>query len=198
MGGLFLALSGGLFVGFLFAFLSTPRHLDEGAVELKVEKGEPFSSVVHRLKQQGVISHERVFKLWARLWSLDKKIHWGLYRFELPMAPLQVLDRMVMGKGVYRRITVAEGLTLDDIASLVEREGLGSRAKFLELARDPALLSQFGLEKLGVEGYLFPDTYYLSPSAGEREVLVAMLKQFQERFTPFMEAQAKSVGGKND
>ena len=194
LGGLFVFLSGVLFVGFLFAYLSTPRRQEPGAVEVKVEQGESFSSVVHRLKERGVISHERVFKLWARLWSLDKRIHWGHYRFELPMAPIQVLDRMVLGKGVFLRITVAEGLTLDDIASVVVREGLGSRARFLEESRDTGLLSQFGLEKVGVEGYLFPDTYYLSPSASERDVLVAMLKQFQERFTPFMEEQARRMG----
>ena len=163
-------------------------------MELKVDHGESFYSVVNRLKKRGVISHERIFTLWARLWSLDKKIHWGLYRFKLPMAPRKVLNQMVLGKGHFHRITVAEGLSLEDIASLMEQEGLLNRERFLKEAGDPELLSLFGLEEVGVEGYLFPDTYHFSPSSGERDVLMTMMKHFEERFTPVMEEQAKRVG----
>jgi len=194
LAALFLSLSIIVFVGFLFGFVSTPFHRRSGTVELKVNRGESFSSVVGRLKENGVISHKKIFTLWARLWSLDKKIHWGIYRFELPMAPRKVLNRMVLGQGIFHRITIPEGLTLTEIASLLEREGLGNKERFLKEAGNPELLSLFGLEGKGVEGYLFPNTYYFPPSAGERDVIVAMMDHFYERFTPLMEEHAKKLG----
>ena len=194
LGALFLSLSLILFVGFLLGFLSAPFHQRPGTVEIKVEQGESFSSVVNRLKDRGVISNGKIFTLWARLRFLDKRIQWGRYRFDLPMAPRKVLNRMVLGKGLFQRVTVAEGLNLMDIASLMEREGLDNRERFLKEAGDPELLSLFGLQETGVEGYLFPDTYHFSPSTSGRDILVAMIKQFEERFTPVMEEQAKRIG----
>ncbi len=194
LGALFLSFSLLLFIGFLFAFLSTPSRGNPGAVEFAVDRGESFSSVVDRLERVGVISHERIFTLWARLWALDKKIQWGLYRFVLPLAPIKVLDRMVLGKGHFRRLTIAEGLTLVEIAALVEREGLGSSERFLEEARNPEILARVGLQDVGAEGYLFPDTYHFSLSASERDIIKMIMDYFDERFTPAMEEQARRVG----
>lgn len=156
--------------------------------------GEPFSAVVRKLKNKGLISNERLFTLWARMLALDKRIHWGLYRFKPPLAPREILDRMVLGRGVFHRVTVPEGLTLTEIADLLDREGLASREKFLKEARNPELLPLLGLEGKGVEGYLFPETYYFPASATERDIIITMVAQFEKIFLPMMEEKAKRLG----
>ncbi len=191
---LFLSLSLLLFLVSIFAFLYMPAQQKRHVVEVKVNRGESFSSVVNKLKDRGVIPNERFFTLWARLWALDKKIHWGVYRFDLPIAPREVLDRMVLGRGLFHRITIPEGLALNEIADLVGREGVTDEEKFLKEARSTEILSLLGLEQHGIEGYLFPDTYYFPVSATERDILTAMVEQFQEIFTPMMERQAKKLG----
>jgi len=191
---LFISLSTILFVGSLFFFIANPPPNGQGVVELKVDRGEPFFSVVSRLKEEGVITNERLFTLWARVWSLDKRIHWGLYRFELPMAPRKVLDQMVLGRGVFHRVTVPEGLTQRDIAHLLEKEGLANSEEFLKAANNPAILSMLGIDAQRVEGYLFPDTYYFPASANVQDILIAMIEHFEESFTPMMEEQARKLG----
>ena len=191
---LFLSLSLLLFLVSIFAFLYMPALQKRRVVEVKVDRGESFSSVVNKLKDRGVIPNERFFTLWARLLALDKKIHWGVYRFDLPIAPREVLDRMVLGRGLFHRITIPEGLALNEIADLLVREGATSEEKFLQEARSTEILSLLGLEDNGIEGYLFPDTYYFPVSATARDILTAMVEQFQEIFTPMMERQAKKLG----
>ena len=191
---LFISLSLLLVFASLFSFLSTPAHHSLGTVEVKVNRGEPFSSVVRKLKDKGVISNRRLFTLWARLWAMDKKVHWGVYRFESPMSPWEVLDRMVLGRGVFHRITVPEGLALKEIADLLEREGSVDKDKFIKEAKNKELLSLLGLERYGIEGYLFPDTYYFPVSATERDILIAMVEQFMVIFTPVMEKQVEELG----
>jgi UPF0755 protein len=191
---LFLSLSLILFFVSIFSFLSTSVHHSRREVEVKVGRGEPFFSVVHKLKDRGVISNRRLFTLWARLWAMDKKVHWGVYRFGFPVAPRDVLDRMVLGRGVFHRITVPEGLSLKEVADLLDREGSVDKDQFLKEARDKELLSLLGLEQYGIEGYLFPDTYYFPVSATERDILFAMVEQFTETFTPVMEKQAEELG----
>ncbi len=191
---LFLSLSLLLFLASLFSFLSTPAHHSLGTVEVKVGRGEPFFSVVQKLKDSEVISNRRLFTLWARLWAMDKKVHWGVYRFGFPVAPRDVLDRMVLGRGAFHRITVPEGLALKEVADLLEREELADKGQFLKEAANEELLSLYGLERYGIEGYLFPDTYYFPVSATERDILIAMVEQFTETFTPVMEKQAEELG----
>lgn len=191
---LFAALSCLLFLGFLLAFLFLPPLQGRETVEVKVERGEPLAAVVHRLKEHGVISNEKLFSLWARLWGLDKKVHWGLYRFELPLPPRQVLNQMMLGKGVFQRITVPEGMTVKEIAELMEKGAIAHKDRFLKEAASPELLSLVGLEGKGVEGYLFPNTYYFTPFITERDVLVAMVEQFRETFNARMREQSKETG----
>jgi len=110
------------------------------------------------------------------------------------MAPRKVLDQMVLGRGVFHRVTVPEGLTQRDIAHLLEKEGLANSEKFLKAANNPAILSMLGIEAQRVEGYLFPDTYYFPASTSEQDILIAMVEHFEESFTPLMEEQARRLG----
>lgn len=181
-------------MGFLLVFLFFPPLQERQTVEVKVERGEPLSAIVHRLKDHGVIGNEKLFSFWARLWGLDKKIHWGLYRFETPLPPHQVLNQMMLGKGVFRRITIPEGLTVKEIADLLEKGEIANKERFLKEAASPELLSLVGIEGKGIEGYLFPSTYYFTPFASERDILTAMVGQFWQSFDAGMREQGKKMG----
>ena len=180
--------------GFVLAFVFLPQQQQREVVEVRVERGEHFSSVVQSLKERGVIRNERLFSFWARLSGADKKIHWGLYRFELPLSVQEILDRMRLGKGVFYRVTIPEGLTLKEIDDLLGREGIVKRDQFLVEASKPELFRQFGLEAKEIEGYLFPNTYYFTPFVTEREILVAMVEQFQRAFTPQLRRRSREIG----
>ena len=178
----------------MFAFLYLPVGSSQEPVEIRVEQGEPLSSVVDKLKGAKVISNKTLFSLWATLTARDKKIQRGLYRFDLPVSPREILDRMEHGKGVFRRVTIPEGQTVKQIAELLEKAGIASKDRFLAQTGDPDLLRSLELKDKGVEGYLFPDTYYFVPFISEREVLVAMVERFRKAFSPAMRQQADEVG----
>lgn len=190
----FAALSALLFTGFLLAFLFFPSRHQNETVEVKVERGETLSSIGRRLKDHGVVSNERLFSLWARLWGLDKKIHWGLYRFNLPLPPRQVLNQMLLGRGLFHRVTVPEGLTVKEVAELLEKGAIANKDRLLTEAANPEFLSLVELEGKGVEGYLFPDTYYFTPFVTERDILLAMVEQFWQTFSRRLEEQAEDIG----
>jgi UPF0755 protein len=190
---IFILFSALLLLGFTLAALYvTPLNKAE-KIEIKVERGEAFSSVVNKLKEKGALPNDKLFSLWARLWKLDTKIHWGFYRFDLPLAPAAILDQMVLGKGLFYRVTVPEGLTLREVADLLWASGIGDRDRLLAEATNPELLSQLGFEETGIEGYLFPNTYYFPPSVTEREVLTAMVEQFRAVFNPMMRQKAPDL-----
>ncbi|HEY7166349.1 MAG TPA: endolytic transglycosylase MltG [Candidatus Binatia bacterium] len=183
-----LATSVGLFALFLFAHLSiAPRPSSFLPAEVRVEQGEPLSAVVRKLRDSRVISNERLFSLWARMTGAEKKIHWGLYRFDIPLSPREVLDRMVLGKGIFQVITVPEGYTVNDIADLLAQLHIAEKQKFLDATEDPQLLASLGLQNKGIEGYLFPSTYHFTPGTPEKDIVLAMAEQFRKVFQPLLE-----------
>ena len=181
-----LLVSALLFAGFVYSYMFLTRSARSGTVDIRVEPGEPFSAVVRKLREQKVVSNERLFSLWARYSGLEKKIQRGLYRFELPLSPAEVLNRMVLGKGLFHRVTIPEGLTVKEVADLLAKMAIVEEESFLAAANDPGLLSSLGLPETGIEGYLFPNTYHFTPQTPAREIILTMTEQFRKTFEPLM------------
>ena len=179
-----LIATGLLFGGFLVVHIFRATSDNSQPVELRVEQGEPFAAVVRKLRAQRVIPNEKLFSLWARLTGSDKKIQWGVYRFDPSSAPQEVLQRLVSGKRVFLMVTIPEGLTIKEIAELLEKMKIADREKFLAAAGDPELLAALGLQDKGLEGYLFPNTYQITPMTSERDIILIMAEQFRKASEP--------------
>jgi UPF0755 protein len=170
---------------FYHLFVATPAGTVYPA-EVRVAQGDSLAVVTRKLLEQKIISNGFLFSLWARLSGGEKKIHQGLYRFETGAPPREILDRLVAGKGVFQSVTIPEGLTVKEIAALLESMKIADREAFLAEAADPSLLSTLGLEEKGLEGYLFPSTYHFTPSTSAREIIFIMVEQFRKMSLPLL------------
>ena len=179
-----LIVTGLLFGSFLVAHVFTASSGNSKPVELRVEQGEPFAAVVRKLRAHRVIPNDKLFSLWARLTGSDKKVQWGVYRFDPSLAPQEVLHRLVTGKRVFLMVTIPEGLTIKEIAELLAKMQIADREKFLAAAADPELLATLGLKEKGLEGYLFPNTYQFTPMTSEKEIIVTMAEHFRKASEP--------------
>jgi UPF0755 protein len=157
------------------------------AAEIRVEQGDSLAAVARKLRAQKLIKNERLFLLWARLRGLETKIHLGLYRFEAPVGAREILDRLATGQGVFHKITIPEGLTVNEIAALLGKMQVADGEKFLAAASEPELLASLGLLNRGIEGYLFPSTYYFTPSTPEKNIVLAMAEQFRKTSAQVLE-----------
>ena len=119
-----IALSAGLFLYYIFYALPGEGPLP---AEIRVEQGESLATVARKLGDQKIVSNGFLFSLWARLSGAEKKIHPGLYRFETRVAPRDVLERLVMGKGIFQTVTIPEGLTIVQIAEVAAQDGFVDR-----------------------------------------------------------------------
>jgi peptidoglycan lytic transglycosylase G len=186
--------SAALFAGLVFSYMFFSVSPRSGTVEIRIDQGESFSTVARKLRDHKVVTNERLFSLWARYSGLEKKIHRGLYRFELPLSPSEVLNRMVLGKGIFQWVTIPEGLTVKEIGDLLAKMGIVREDEFLAAARDPELLASIGLQDKGLEGYLFPNTYQFIPQTSPREIILKMTEQFRKSVEP-LEARHREDDG---
>jgi UPF0755 protein len=100
--------------------------------------------------------------LLARLTGGTRVLQAGEYRFNRAASPLEVVSRIARGDIFYYELVIPEGRNLFDIAAAAGQLGLFPADKFLEAARNPALIRDLDPQAPTLEGYLFPDTYKLS------------------------------------
>ncbi|HHW17624.1 MAG TPA: endolytic transglycosylase MltG [Firmicutes bacterium] len=178
---------------------SCPLPKNGGPVLVNVESGASTRQVGEILFEKKVIRSPFLFRVMARVLGADDKLQAGEYLFEPGIFVWDTIFSLVRGKTVYYSLTVREGLAVEEVATLIEERGFGSKERFLALARDASLVSEFvSPEELKdtrypLEGYLFPDTYYIRKGMSEKEIIALMLRRFSQVFTKEMREKARSM-----
>lgn len=182
-----------LFALFIFKTFDAPLSADkrtvtsdlnvifelEGSVLFIVRAGETASSVGKRLEASGLI---RSSLLWTILARIDSEpIKTGTYRLRGPLGTLAIRELFISGKQLLIKVTVPEGYTLKKVASLLESNGITDAAEFMSAAKDTELLKSYGIPGKSVEGYLYPDTYFLPRSYPAEQAVRAMVDTFFRR-----------------
>jgi UPF0755 protein len=156
--------------------------------------GTPFGAVTDSLVAHGVVSNRHVFKLLARVRGVDRTVQAGIYEFAPGLSPWAVLDILKLGKAAARRLTVPEGLTIEETAALVsERLGIAEDS-LLAAARDGATASAvLGYPVRSFEGFLRPETYTLPMVLGAAELVRLMADGFRNDWKPEWNVQLDSL-----
>lgn len=131
------------------------------------------------LQQAGVVRSRWDF-LFARLLERGRTLQAGEYRFNKPASALEVYDRIARGDTFYYELVVPEGKNMFDIAAAAEGLGLFPARRFLEAARDPAMIRDLDPRAPTLEGYLFPNKYRLSRETTPDRLCRIMTTKFRE------------------
>jgi UPF0755 protein len=159
-----------------------------------IEPGSGTRTIGQRLIQAGVIRDEATFR--AALWRSGhaRALQAGEFRFDRPMTPAEVIDKIASGDVYNRRITFPEGLTIQEMARLYEQQGFGKAANFIEAARDPNAIRSLDPAATDLEGYLFPETYSVPRDTTAAKLVGLMVGRFKQIFTPEMQQAAQGLG----
>ncbi|OQY08559.1 MAG: aminodeoxychorismate lyase [Desulfobacteraceae bacterium 4572_123] len=182
-----------LYVDFI-KYIQRPAGADSIQKIVLINQGDNFKKITSRLNQAGIITHPFKFRLYARLKKYDHRIKAGEYAFSTGMSPAQILAVLVSGRVRLYRLTVPEGLTLDQIASLVADKGLCGTAEFLKLTGSAAFAEKLDIPAACLEGYLFPDTYFFPKNVTAREIITRMHAGFRAVFTQQWKQRAVKMG----
>jgi UPF0755 protein len=151
----------------------------EGVVVI-LERGEPAATMIHRLARRGVIRSPRFVRIWLRLAGDADRLHAGEYRFDSPLTPLEVIEKLRSGKVLLHSVTIPEGLSLRETAARLAGGPFGEEDKFLQAMGSPDRIADLDPEAEDLEGYLFPDTYHFPRTVTEMEIVTAMVDRFRE------------------
>ncbi len=174
-----------------------PRETMPGKeIVITIPKGATLSQVGKILQDNGIIRSSLVLKLVAFIRGEQRKVKAGDYLLKTSSDPGDVLDLLISGKTLVITLTVPEGYNIFQIADLFQQTGISTREEILSAARDKAFVNELGVEGSSLEGYLFPDTYFVRPSerGDPKLVLRRMVQRFREVYDKQVKATAEQFG----
>jgi UPF0755 protein len=169
-------------VSWYFFFLANAPVQIQPPVTIEIEAGTTARETVSALARHGVVRNERVMQFLVRMSGLDREIRFGEHVFKGAMTPERVIEELIRSPRPTRPITIAEGLTLYQVADLLDEAELADAAAYRRAACDHELLGTLGVpaESNCAEGYLFPDTYNLTPGMTAEAVVRLQIQRFRQ------------------
>ena len=167
--------------------VQTPRFFE-------VEKGQGAGRIAARLEAAGLISSARLFKLYLHWQGPSFRLQAGEYLFDRPLSLTQTSQKLHRGDVYLHKITIAEGLTLSEVAEHVATRNFGSRDRLLELMGTPETILAIDPEARNLEGYLFPETYLLEKGTTEGVIVESMVQQFLKNWSLERQRRARQLG----
>lgn len=188
--GLFVLISG----AWIWHTLHTPVKTGAGDILFVIEPGQSLKQIAENLESRNLIPNALVFRAYARYQKTATRIPAGEHLVSLPASPVQILDQLRKGRIRLYRMTVPEGLTMEETAAVAANAGFCDKDHFLSLCRDPDFISDLGIPSHTLEGFLFPETYFFPKSTRCRQVIDTMVGMFFTVVTSEWEKRAEELG----
>lgn len=173
----------------------------------------PYGSSLRRvsaiLAQAGLIDDEARFFWYMRLGRDDgHSIQAGYYNFAGVLTKSQIASRLQHGIDQSFRFTFKEGQTLIDLVRTLEYLQLSTTEEFIEAMNSEDILSliQLPYDRVrtalandvgGLEGYLFPDTYFFTKKDKAKGIIKKMYARFLAKldtgFKEHMDQEKKTL-----
>ena len=147
-------------------------------VNFLVKKGQSTKEIAENLEKAKLIRYELAFRWYASMAKEGEKLQAGEYELSSSMTIPEIMTKMISGDMIERKITIIEGWNLRDIGEYLEKEHIASLEQLLQIDNERK-----------IEGYLFPDTYELSPEDKLEDIVEVMLSNFESKITPEMRAE---------
>ena len=157
------------------------KSSDETPVKVEVQAGASIDQVAQELEQKGVIKSAFAFSIYMKLSGRDV-IKTGSYLF----APNQKVDEIVGwlndGRVSTRRVTILPGQTLKQIKATLVADGFSEAAvnAAFDKKYDHPILAYKPADAT-LEGYIFPETYFVSLDSSPEELINKALDEFAGR-----------------
>ncbi len=161
---------------------------------ITVPPGASFQQVTDTLVARNLVGNPTLFRAVARVRGNDRQIRAGLYAIPPGEGWFGILDRLVEGRVVTVPMTIPEGWTLRQIAGRVATVSGTPPEEVLAVLQTEDAHETWDVPGPGLEGYLFPDTYLLTPGTSTESVVRTMTARYRSLWTPERRARAEELG----
>ena len=167
--------------------IDRPYQAYDGEQLIEVRTGTSVRRILADLEAAGVVPDARLARAFLVYRLGDPSLKAGEYLFDAPMSTAEVLDKLIRGRVVTYPVTLIEGLTLEETADSLARQGVGDAETFRREMQRSDLVADLDPVATDLEGYLYPDTYHFARGTSAAEIVATMVRTFRQRLTTEVE-----------
>lgn len=194
IGGVVSGVVFGSVLAFYGLILFWPQGNPYETVTINIPKGSSVKEIGTLLNTRNVIRSEKAFLWGVKALGVETEIPAGSYRLIGAGSNFGIINQLVNGAPLLKRITVLEGWTLKQIAAELEEKLGVSQRKFLGFCKDRYLLHEFSIDSKTFEGFLFPETYYFPEDEDPQAIVRAMASEFRKNMSSYMTSRMDEIG----
>ena len=169
-------------------------ELGTGNVEVTIEKGMNLNQVAGILEKRRLVRSGSDFRWAALIMGAEKKLQPGRFLLPRGVSNTQII-RYLLRPGIRTRdVTIPEGLTVRQIASIFHAKLNIDSAEFVKICEDSAFAADLGIGRGGLEGYLFPDTYNFYVETNAYDIVERMVSLLFKVFNDSLKDQLEKTG----
>lgn len=152
-------------------------------------------TALQQMEEDRMIFSAQLVSWLLTLTGMDTRLHKGVYEVDNRMGTYRILQKWLTGEQKTVVVTVKEGNDLFDIGTTLQSAGIViDQGEWLDLIQSPRILESArkilgfspATELHTLEGFLFPDTYYLFAGNSPEEFIDLALKRFLEKTQPLL------------
>lgn len=170
---------------------------------VKIAPGSSVEVIGNLLEEKGVIRSSLAFKVYVKIHGVQTLLQAGSFVLRPSMSIAEVVEALRTGIAAEAIITIPEGYTVDDIDRLLAGRGIIKQGQLKQCANNcdfssflflPKKWKDFAMRGGKIEGYLYPDTYFVVVDEfNPKFFLERLLSTFEKHvFQPFKEDFAHS------
>ncbi|MDD5088530.1 MAG: endolytic transglycosylase MltG [bacterium] len=189
-------------LGVLLALEVFSRFLLEGSaaegprrmVEITIPEGAGVSDIAQILLDADLIEHPAMFRYAVRMLGADTRLQAGHMMLASGQSLLELIRNMTSARAIGIPVTIREGITAREIAGILHaRLGMVSVA-FLDAVFGSVFVRELVLVGPSLEGFLFPDTYFIATGTEPARIALRMVANFRNHLPKDIEERLARSG----
>ncbi|MFC1693943.1 endolytic transglycosylase MltG [Candidatus Latescibacterota bacterium] len=167
-----------------------------GSITVEIKPGMNAGEIAKMLDDMGVIKSASFFRFISERRDYSRKFKAGKH----PVSGLMTMSdiaRLLTNNPPPQPdivVTVIEGLNIKETASVLAAGAGIDSAAFVEICMDGFIADQLRVDNDTLEGYLYPDTYFIRTDTEPLEMVNRMVNRFHEIFNDSLMERASEIG----
>jgi|SRR3989344_6593147 len=177
------------FVVFFLLEIYLPKSFKENnIIYYDLEKGSGYKEVANDLEKNGIIKSSLSFKFYVLVSRNYSKLQAGNYEVSSSMSIADIVNKFSLGGIVRNKVVIIEGWDIKDLSEDLDENHIYSKESFILATKkdfsDTFIFLKDKPKNMSLEGYIFPDTYYVAENSFPEELLMISLENFDKKLTP--------------
>lgn len=185
-------------IGSLFFYINELYTVNREDSYLIIKNKYSLEEISKQLQDKSIIKSKDMFIMYTKLNRFSDNVKDGNFIIKPNTGYKELISKLQGGQSDFYIVTIPEGFTLYQIGERLEKSTSIKKEKFLQLSIKDLNLNNLVSERTNtyydLEGFLYPDTYYIPNEATDRDISSLMFSTFKSIFSDEYIQRAKELG----